>query len=134
MGDTASASNTPASGVTPPAAQSYESSTPPDTSAPAPPGVTENPTGLPEDLKNGEYIGSPLKKARASVSTADEDGLRKRLGSNLANNISEVLGTSSSSNKPENTTDAGKNASLGSHFGGSLNVPPQQPEEEEEDL
>ncbi|OKL63215.1 hypothetical protein UA08_01312 [Talaromyces atroroseus] len=137
MGDTTS-TNTPASGATPPAAQSYESSTPPDTSALAGAGASENPSSLPEDLKNSEYIGSPLKKARASVSTADENGLRKRLGSNLSNNISEVLKTSSGSD-PENT-DAGKNASFGgsgSHFGGSVNVPPvesmhyQQPDEEE---
>lgn len=143
-GDTASALNTPASGTTPPAIPNNESSTPPDTSAPTLPGISENPTGLPEDLKSAEYVGSPLKKARASVSTADEDGLRKRLGSNLANNISEILGTSSSGTS--DAADAANNNSLGgtgSHFGGSLNKPPAQSmqdklanevQEEEEDL
>ncbi|OJJ51532.1 hypothetical protein ASPZODRAFT_57175 [Penicilliopsis zonata CBS 506.65] len=40
---------------------------------------------------NGEFIGSPLKKQRASVSGPDESALRRRIESGLANNIGDVL-------------------------------------------
>lgn len=82
-----------------------------------------------------------MKKARASVSTTDEDGLRKRLGSNLSNNITEVLGTSSG-NSPEKTDNSNISANIGgsaSQFGGSLDKIPahstqDQPADEDEEL
>lgn len=125
MGDSTSNANTPASVVTPPAAIN-ESSTPPHASASAPDPVDANindpPSSLPETLNSADYVGSPMKKARASVSTTDEDGLRKRLGSNLANNISEILG----GEKTDSPTTFGGS---GSHFGGSINptATPAQP-------
>lgn len=130
MGDSTSNANTPASVATPPAATN-ESSTPPphaSASAPAPTdaNITDLPNSLPDNLNSAEYVGSPLKKARASVSTADEDGLRKRLGSNLANNISELL----SGEKTESPTTTGPTfGGTGSHFGGNINTtaPPAQP-------
>jgi hypothetical protein len=42
---------------------------------------------------NGEFIGSPLKKQRPSVSHADESSLRRRMESGLSKQISEVLGS-----------------------------------------
>ncbi|QGA12538.1 hypothetical protein EYB26_000182 [Talaromyces marneffei] len=129
MGDSTSNANTPASAATPPAAAT-ESSTPPHASASAPApadaNVNDLPNNLPDNLNSAEYVGSPLKKARASVSTADEDGLRKRLGSNLANNISELLG----GEKTETPTASGTTfGGTGSHFGGNINtkVSPAQP-------
>ncbi|KUL91866.1 hypothetical protein ZTR_01414 [Talaromyces verruculosus] len=129
MGDSASNANTPASAVTPPAATN-ESSTPPHASASAPApadaNITDLPNSLQDNLNSAEYVGSPLKKARACVSTADEDGLRKRLGSNLANNISELL----SGEKTESpTTTSPTFGGSGSHFGGNINTtaPPAQP-------
>jgi hypothetical protein len=79
-----------------------------------------------------------MKKARASVSTADEDGLRKRLGSNLTNNISELLG----GDKTESPTTTGTTfGGTGSHFGGSISTPApaqsintQAPQDEDEEL
>jgi hypothetical protein len=135
MGDSTSNANTPASVATPPAATN-ESSTPPHASASAPAPTDANANelsnSLPDNLNSAEYVGSPLKKARASVSTADEDGLRKRLGSNLANNISELLSS-------EKTETGG----TGSHFGGNINAAAtpaqltntqQAPQEEDDEL
>ncbi|KAH8694931.1 hypothetical protein BGW36DRAFT_299428 [Talaromyces proteolyticus] len=136
MGDNVSSSNTPASGTTPPASNDALSTTPPHVpAATASSGAAEGISSLSEAL-NSEYVGSPLKKPRASVSTMDEDGLRKRLGSNLANNIGEVLGSSDTPNTE--SPAAGTVAGSGSHFGGSLNMSTPQttqpPAEEEEEL
>ncbi|RDW86536.1 uncharacterized protein DSM5745_03178 [Aspergillus mulundensis] len=86
--DTASpntAADTPSSlkiSTTPPAA--------PAVSAPITAGPSET---QPMSALNGEYIGSPLKKQRPSVSQADESSLRQRMGSGLSQQISEVLGS-----------------------------------------
>lgn len=65
-------------------------------------------------------MGSPLKKQRASVSGADEDAIRDRIGtgfaSNISKNISEALGTSSAGNIP----GTGANSSM---FGEPLKRP-----------
>lgn len=143
MGDSTPNANTPGSVATPPAATN-ESSTPPHASASAPAPAEANindlPSSLPDNMNSAEYIGSPMKKARASVSTTDEDGLRKRLGSNLANNISEVL----SGEKTESPTTTGTIfGGSGSHFGGNINTTATQaqpintqqaPQDEDEEL
>ncbi|KAL3453679.1 hypothetical protein BJX65DRAFT_129834 [Aspergillus insuetus] len=91
--DTAS----PLTGATPPA--SNISTTPPTaTSAPAAPSLSE----AQPNVLNGEFIGSPLKKQRPSVSHADESSLRRRMESGLSKQISEVL--SSSGDKAEGVT------------------------------
>lgn len=137
MAENASASNTPASGTTPPATLA-PSATPPHVPGPAT-APTDAPSSL-TDALNGDYVGSPLKKPRASVSITDEDGLRKRLGSNLANNIGEVLGATSADHTAPKDTEMGAatgSGSTGSHFGGSLNrspPAPAQPHEGEDDL
>ncbi|KAL4926239.1 oligoribonuclease [Aspergillus undulatus] len=86
--DTASPKTT---GATP---TSNLSTTPPTTtatSAPAASGATE--AQQPPNTLNGEFIGSPLKKQRPSVSQADESSFRRRMESGLSQQISDVLGS-----------------------------------------
>jgi hypothetical protein len=79
--------DTPASGTTPPASTG-RSTTPPKTT-PAKPAEPVQPTGdVPE-----AFLGSPLKKQRASVSGADENSLRRRIAE-TSGRINEVLGDS----------------------------------------
>ncbi|KAL4906261.1 hypothetical protein BDW74DRAFT_151601 [Aspergillus multicolor] len=67
------------------------STTPPV--APAASVITEGPSETqPMSALNGEFVGSPLKKQRPSVSHADESSFRQRMGSGLSQQISEVLG------------------------------------------
>ncbi|EYE94704.1 uncharacterized protein EURHEDRAFT_457370 [Aspergillus ruber CBS 135680] len=80
---------------------------------------------------NGETAGSPLKKQRASVSGADENAIRKRIGSGLSTNITDALGNSGAATTGLDTTST--------PFGESLRTPepgPQQvtsqPQDEEE--
>lgn len=128
MGDSTSNANTPVSRATPPAATNTDSSTPPHvaSSAPAVPNTSDTPSIFLEDFNNAEYVGSPLKKARPSVSMTDEDGLRRRLGSNLAHNI---LSGSGSGDKEAETAGSSTLGSTGSHFGAGLNsiAPPAPP-------
>ncbi|KAJ9405656.1 hypothetical protein DTO045G8_6686 [Paecilomyces variotii] len=114
-------SNTPAAGSTPPV-----STTPPNASG-IPSGLAETKKSAVDSLDSA-FIGSPLKKQRASVSGADEDGLLKRMGSGLTSNIGEVLGSSK-------VPDGGANPSATSAFGGSLGQPQptQQPKQEEDE-
>lgn len=100
---------------------------------------TSSPSGSAADLfkpamnaPNGESVGSPLKKQRASVSGADENAIRKRIGSGLSKNITEALGSSGAGD----TTGFGATSTP---FGGSLKppelapqqAPSRQPDEEE---
>lgn len=140
MGDNASSLNTPASESTPPAYTDALSTTPPQSSAAAPKsGVPEALSSIAESL-NDDYVGSPLKKPRASVSTADENGLRKRLESNVSNNIGEVLGSTATPQNPDSSAGGTTSGATANQFGGSLNassVPPvaqPQVQEEEEEL
>ncbi|KAJ9196962.1 hypothetical protein DTO164E3_4203 [Paecilomyces variotii] len=114
-------SNTPAAGSTPPV-----STTPPNASG-IPSGLAETKKSAVDSLDSA-FVGSPLKKQRASVSGADEDGLLKRMGSGLTSNIGEVLGSSK-------VSDGGANPSATSAFGGSLGQPQptQQPKQEEDE-
>ncbi|KAJ9362348.1 hypothetical protein DTO027B9_25 [Paecilomyces variotii] len=114
-------SNTPAAGSTPPV-----STTPPNASG-IPSGLAETKKQAVDSLDSA-FVGSPLKKQRASVSGADEDGLLKRMGSGLTSNIGEVLGSSK-------VSDGGANPSATSAFGGSLGQPQptQQPKQEEDE-
>ncbi|KAK2767796.1 hypothetical protein FQN54_003955 [Arachnomyces sp. PD_36] len=87
----ASKSNTPASVSTPPATQ--------ETTAPplVPGSGLPEPTTL-ESTDPSIFIGSPLKKQRASLSNADDDALRIRMGSNMSSRLGEVLGSGGDSN------------------------------------
>lgn len=67
---------------------------------------------------NGVSAGSPLKKQRASVSGADENAIRNRIGSSLSKNISEALESSSTGD----TTGFG---TISSAFGDTLK--PREP-------
>ncbi|KAL4785666.1 hypothetical protein BJX76DRAFT_346854 [Aspergillus varians] len=81
-------------GATP--TSSIFSTTPPAAATSAPAATSAAPEAqqpqpqLPSTL-NGEFIGSPLKKQRPSVSQADESSFRRRMESGLSNQINEVL-------------------------------------------
>lgn len=65
---------------------------------------------------NGGFIGSPLKKQRASVSQSDEESMRRRIESGLSQEITNV--------GPEDRSSAAN--SLGAHL-----QKPQETEDEE---
>ncbi|KAE8146562.1 hypothetical protein BDV25DRAFT_162246 [Aspergillus avenaceus] len=100
------------SGETP--AASSISTTPPT----APATLTGTPD-VPKPLANalnGEFVGSPLKKQRASVSQADENAMRRRIESGLSQEISPGMDSAA----PENPQDAAMSSS-------SFGVPDQKP-------
>lgn len=86
--DNEDTSSTPLSGTTPPASE--RATTPPKANPVATAGPSEPPT---TDAAAG-FIGSPLKKQRASVSAADENALRRRIAES-SGRINEILGTGS---------------------------------------
>jgi hypothetical protein len=65
---------------------------------------------------DGAFVGSPLKKQRASVSEADEGSLRRRMESGLSQEISGALGSAGEQTQTGTTANT---------FGGSLK--PQGP-------
>jgi hypothetical protein len=69
------------------------------------------------------FLGSPLKKQRASVSTADENALRRRIAES-SGRINEVLGTGTNENKTANTGS----------FGNKLDLAPTESEKIDEEL
>ncbi|KKK19391.1 hypothetical protein AOCH_007556 [Aspergillus ochraceoroseus] len=82
--------------TTPPAAAAVTAAT---AVPPAPISATE-PAQLAQpapNTLNGEFIGSPLKKQRPSVSQADESAFRRRMESGISQQISGVLGSGSGS-------------------------------------
>lgn len=119
-GSGAESTGTPTSGTTPPATE--RSTTPPkatpSSAAPEQPVPTINgPDG---------FLGSPLKKQRASVSTADENALRRRIAES-SGRISEVLGSGA-----DNDSKAVGAGSFGDKLGS--NAPNLGKDEEEEEL
>ncbi|KAB8257748.1 hypothetical protein BDV32DRAFT_126904 [Aspergillus pseudonomiae] len=106
------------SGETP--AASSISTTPP--TAPAVlAGIPEVPKPAANNL-NGEFVGSPLKKQRASVSQADENALRRRIESGLSQPVSGALDSAAS----EGPQTAGADSS-------SFGAQPQPVSQENED-
>lgn len=95
----ATSTDTPVSGTTPPASAG-RSITPPK-ATPVKPAEPVQPTGDVTDA----FVGSPLKKQRASVSGADENALRRRIAES-SGRINEVLGDSSD-NKTASTAAFG---------------------------
>lgn len=84
----ATSTDTPVSGTSPPA--SIGRSITPPKATPVKPAEPVQPTGDVTDA----FLGSPLKKQRASVSGADENALRRRIAES-SGRIGEVLGDSS---------------------------------------
>lgn len=125
----ADATDTSASGETKQSSSSLSTS-PPNASA-----TTTSAADLFKPAMNaasGEPAGSPLKKQRASVSGADENAIRKRIGSGLSTNITDALGSSGAA-------DITGFGTTSTPFGGSLKPPepgpqqvPSQPQDEEE--
>lgn len=115
----ATSNDTPASGTTPPASTG-RSTTPPKTT-PAKPAEPVPPTG---DVTEA-FLGSPLKKQRASVSGADENALRRRIAES-SGRINEVLGDNNDN----------KTASTGSFGDKTDSQPPPAalPQNEDEEL
>jgi hypothetical protein len=87
-----------------------------------PPNAPVSSTAGPETVKaavntlDGAFVGSPLKKQRASVSEADEGSLRRRMESGLSQEISGALGSAGEQTQTGTTANT---------FGGSLK--PQGP-------
>lgn len=128
-GNKADATDTSASGETKQSSSSLSTS---------PPNASVTTTSAADLFKpamnaaNGEPAGSPLKKQRASVSGADENAIRKRIGSGLSTNITDALGSSGAA-------DITGFGTTSTPFGGSLKPPepgpqqvPSQPQDEEE--
>ncbi|KAL1974052.1 hypothetical protein VTN31DRAFT_5612 [Thermomyces dupontii] len=122
-----SKSDTPASASTPPAT----SSTPPSHGPASTSKTAEGASSAQEPAPSSEFIGSPMKKARASVSAADEDDLRRRLASGSVA-ASSALGEKLQPPTTSANTDATPAASTGagakgSHFGNSVSTQLTQP-------
>ncbi|OQD86958.1 hypothetical protein PENANT_c006G00640 [Penicillium antarcticum] len=105
-GSVGDSTDTPASGSgsTPPADRS---TTPPKGAAAASASSDSQPAA---ELSDGLF-GSPLKKQRASVSTADENALRRRIAES-SGRINEVLGSSAPEAKSTSTATFGDSLSL----------------------
>ncbi|KAJ5540081.1 hypothetical protein N7513_008413 [Penicillium frequentans] len=112
--------DTPASGTTPPATE--RAITPPKTISDATAGPSEPPQ-LQVEPPAG-FLGSPLKKQRASVSTADENALRRRIAES-SGRINEVLGTG---------TNDSFSASVGSFGNKNTTTESTNPSNEDEEL
>jgi len=93
------------SGSTPPATE--RSTTPPKGTATT---AGPEPSQPAPELSDGLF-GSPLKKQRASVSTADENALRRRIAES-SGRINEVLGSSAPESTPNISTTFGSDLSL----------------------
>lgn len=113
-----SAADTPTSGTTPPATE--RSVTPPKAME-----STEQaaPSADPTEI----FLGSPLKKPRASVSTADENALRRRIAES-SGRMNEVLGSGAAGNQtaPASTGEAGNQVDSGTP---SIQIHPLDEEE-----
>lgn len=104
VGDSA---DTPASGSgsTPPAAE--RSATPPKGAAT----TSGSETAAQPTPELSDVFGSPLKKQRASVSTADENALRRRIAES-SGRINDVLGSSAPTETTNTSTTFGTNLNL----------------------
>ncbi|KAJ5095436.1 hypothetical protein NUU61_004792 [Penicillium alfredii] len=96
----ANSSGTPVAGTTPPATE--RSTTPPKGSTSgAGPLEPSQPVGDPTD----GFLGSPLKKQRASVSGQDENALRRRIAES-SGRINEVLGSAGPSDAKTGSSES----------------------------
>ncbi|KAJ5808282.1 hypothetical protein N7474_009551 [Penicillium riverlandense] len=114
---------TPASGTPPPPTSDLATTPPKSTATTAGP---SEPGQLPGDLPDG-FLGSPLKKQRASVSQADENSLRRRIAES-SSKINDVLGASNT-NESKTLGDSSFGDSLGSQPPPPAAVPQNQDEE-----
>src|SRR2546425_517987 len=85
-----SQSNTPTARSTPPPA-GQGASTPPPPSLPGNEAAKQE-MGI-DGLDNAAFIGSPMKKQRASVSGPDDEHLRRRMGGRISAGIHEIMGS-----------------------------------------
>lgn len=89
---------------------------------PAPPQLKTAVDGAADDAL---FVGSPMKKQRASLAGPDADIIKRRLGSAMTGNIGEILGTASDpTEQSAPATDNGMH-----HFGGAITK--REPEDEE---
>ncbi|KAE8348063.1 hypothetical protein BDV28DRAFT_144416 [Aspergillus coremiiformis] len=98
------------------------------TTPPAAPAVLAGILEVPKPAVNtldGEFVGSPLKKQRASVSQADENALRRRIESGLSQPASGAVDSAAS----EGSQTAGTSSSS---FGVESQKPAAQENEDEE--
>ncbi|KAJ5590812.1 hypothetical protein N7450_004784 [Penicillium hetheringtonii] len=114
----AESTGTPTSGTTPPATE--RSTTPPKANASS--AAPEQP--VPAINGPEGFVGSPLKKQRASVSTADENALRRRIAES-SGRINEVLGSGT-----DNDTSTANSGSFGDSLSSSAPNPVNDEDEE----
>ncbi|KAL1953957.1 hypothetical protein VTO42DRAFT_2003 [Malbranchea cinnamomea] len=71
-----------------------------------PPGKDSLKKGTTIDTLDADaFLGSPLKKQRASVSGPDDETLRRRMGSQLSSGIQEIMGSSATANNNTGVND-----------------------------
>lgn len=98
------------------------------TTPPLLPGVSAPP--LPKTIGDGpaddaSFVGSPMKKHRASLAGPDTDATNRRLGSAMTGNIGEILGSAKDpQERSESIVDNGMH-----HFGAAIGK--KEPEDEE---
>jgi hypothetical protein len=79
----------------------------------------------PAAAEDSSFVGSPMKRQRASLAGQDADVIQRRLGSALTGNIGEILGSSGDPPPPPPPSPLVKSDSVGGnngmhHFGGAI--------------
>lgn len=108
-----SKSATPSAASTPKIGTDLSTTPPLIPGIPAPPALKTTVDGPSDDTS---FVGSPMKKQRASLAGPDADVLQRRLGSAMTGNIGEILG-SASDMKEQSDTNTENDLD---HFGGAI--------------
>jgi hypothetical protein len=108
-----SKSATPSAASTPKIGNDLSTTPPVFPSATAPPLLK---TTIDSPAGGASFVGSPMKRQRASLAGTDADNANARLGSALTGNIGEILGSAGNPSVPAKS--AGDNGMH--HFGGAI--------------
>jgi hypothetical protein len=93
----------PSKSATPSATSTPKIGTDLSTTPPLVPGASTAPlikTSAEDSADDAAFVGSPMKKQRASLAAADAETIKRRLGSGLTGNIGEILGSASEHTAP----------------------------------
>jgi hypothetical protein len=112
-GRKSSKSATPSAASTPKIGTDLSTTPPLGHGAPAPPLLKTSVDGRPDDTS---FIGSPMKRQRASLAGTDEDSIKERLDITTAGAIGEVLG---STNERQGQSDSICDKGI-PNFGGAI--------------
>jgi hypothetical protein len=73
-------------------------------------------TNVDNPTDESSFVGSPMKKQRASLAGPDADTIQRRLGGSMTANIGEILGSAGGSQeRTDSISDKGMH-----HFGGAI--------------